>query len=349
MTAHAPYPWICSRRSRTAGGLGHGRNPTAAVGVAPRVSQSGCVAVSTGDVRLRCGVAVGEVADRRPHPAAHLDGAHVAGRLAGKGGYQRADHVLDGDEVAGPVRTRAKPGCRWATALADSPHDVAAPPAPASGRLSRSGPPLPLEPLSRLAPERPRHVHLVPVPPARPRRGRRRQRPVGHRRPRGPADPRARGPLARHHQRLADGDRRRRAAGRPPRAAPRRRARRPRPCPATPAPGRRRRHRRLPGVLLRLGHPGRRRRLDRGQPRRRAGPADRRGVRTPPARADPLAAGGPGRGTHRAACWSAWPATSRPPARRRSPACCSRSRRGRRTRSRPWPAAPSAGRPRRSC
>ena len=32
MTAHAPCPWICSRRSADGGGLGHGRNPTAGRG-----------------------------------------------------------------------------------------------------------------------------------------------------------------------------------------------------------------------------------------------------------------------------------------------------------------------------
>ena len=45
----------------------------------------------------------------------------------------------------------------------------------------------------------------------------------------------------------------------------------------------------------------------------------------------PLAAARPGRGTGRARRWSASRATSRRPARPRSPACCSRSRPGRRT------------------
>ena len=70
---------------------------------------------------------------------------------------------------------------------------------------------------------------------------------------------------------------------------------------AAPAARRRRRHRGLPGLLLRLGDPGRRRRLDRRQPRPRAGAAHGRGVGAAPSRACARTAGGAGRGAHRAA------------------------------------------------
>ena len=100
---HSCSPATPSRRlqagdqSRVAGGGVDG------AGGVPDVA----VAELAGHVRLGRGVVgrdlAGQVADGGAYAAADVDGAHVARRRGCDGGDQRADHVVDVDEVAGDV------------------------------------------------------------------------------------------------------------------------------------------------------------------------------------------------------------------------------------------------------